>query len=350
MSKSMNKIDKTCIEIFNNYDLVPIKDFFEKNKPFTLTVNCITYNHKNYIRKCLDSILNQKVNFNVLINIHDDASTDGTKEILQEYKNKYPNIINLILETENQYKKDKTVIAQKLAANFKGKYLAVCEGDDYWDDVYKLATQFYFMEANPDCHFCVHKTKVINIKDNTKFFYPNYSLKSKILSSKKFIKFINEKYSFQTSSYFRRGDDYLNFVNNKPKFSELMPNGDEANLLYYGSLGNAIYINREMSVYNKFTESSWTNTSLKYSKEDRIKREKRICESLLAFDEFSNHKYHSSVMKRYYGLIYAISKQENNTKEIFITNKKFRHYILLHRFWLYCYCVLNIFCKNKLYY
>ena len=341
----MNKIDKTYIEIFNNNNLVPIKDFFEKNKPFTLTVNCMTYNHKNYIRKCLDSILNQKVNFNVLINIHDDASTDGTKEILQEYKNKYPNIINLILETENQYKKDKTVIAQKFAANFKGKYLAVCEGDDYWDDVYKLATQFYIMEANPDCHFCVHKTKVINMKDNTEFFYPNYSLKSKNLSSKKFIKLINERYSFQTSSYFRRGDDYLNFVNNKPKFSELMPNGDEAYLLYYGSLGKVVYINKPMSVYNKFTESSWTASSLKYDSATKIERGKRFSQSLLLFDEYTSFKYHNIVMRHYYGLLYSISKLEKNTRQLF-KDKKFRHYLLLHRFWLYCYCVYKYFLRK----
>lgn len=337
----MNKINSLYKQIANNKTLKKVKDFYDPQKDIEVTINCTTYNHAKYIARCLDSMLMQRVNFNVLINVHDDASTDGTIDILKEYKKKYPHIINLLLEDENQYSKDKSVIAKRYVENFKGKYLAVCEGDDYWSDPYKLQIQHDLMENNPDCNLCVHKTKVVNLLNGSEYFYPSFSIKSGNISDKKFIKIINKKYSFQTSSYFRRGKDYLEYSKNRPLFANLMPNGDEANLLYFGSLGKTIYIDKEMSVYNKYTESSWTNSSMQYTREDKVKRGKRICESLLVFDEFTNHKYHSSVMRRYYGSLYTISKQENKAKETFIKNKKFRHYLLFNRFWLYCYCVLK---------
>lgn len=336
----MNNFNHLYKKIINDKTLIQVKDFYDSSKEVEVTINCTTYNHAKYIARCLDSMLMQKVDFNVLINVHDDASTDGTIEILKEYKKKYPNIINLLLEDENQFSKDKSVILKRYIENFKGKYLATCEGDDYWNDPYKLKMQYELMENHPDCNFCVHKTRVVNLINNNEYFYPSFSLQSGIITKKKFIKTINKKYSFQTSSYFRRGVDYLNYSKNKPLFSNLMPNGDEASLLYFGSLGNTIYINKEMSVYNKFSESSWTLANKNVSKEKRIHHLEKMCEALLEFDKYSNYKYHRSVARRYYNLQYGIASMQNEVKSLF-KQKEFRHYILFHRFWLYCYCVLK---------
>ena len=163
MSNSMNKIDKTYIEIFNNNNLVPIKDFFEKNKPFTLTVNCMTYNHKNYIRKCLDGILSQETNFAFEVIVHDDASTDGSTEIIKEYAQRYPHIIKPYLENENQYKKDgyKTIF-KIFSKESKGKYIAYCEGDDYWIDPHKLQKQVEILEKNKNVQMVYTGFKCIN--------------------------------------------------------------------------------------------------------------------------------------------------------------------------------------------
>lgn len=116
-----------------------------------VSISCITYNQESYIRQCLDSFLNQQTNFSFEVLIHDDASTDGTADIIREYEKKYSHIIKPIYQAENQYSKGIRGIAARF--NFSralGKYIAMCEGDDYWTDPYKLQKQVDFMEANPD--------------------------------------------------------------------------------------------------------------------------------------------------------------------------------------------------------
>ena len=114
-----------------------------------VSVSCTTYNHINYIEQCLDGFLCQKTYFPFKILIHDDCSTDGTTEIIKKYTAKYPDIIKPIYETENQYQQGKTV--SSLIWNnsrAKGKYIAFCEGADYWIDNNKLQEQVNFLENN----------------------------------------------------------------------------------------------------------------------------------------------------------------------------------------------------------
>ena len=107
-----NEIDLKCQELLTNAPLKSISEF-SSYKNIEVTVNCTTYNHAGYIKKCLDSILSQKVNFGVQILVHDDASTDGTSKIVLEYAEKYPNVIIPIIEKENQYSVNKKNILDK---------------------------------------------------------------------------------------------------------------------------------------------------------------------------------------------------------------------------------------------
>ena len=130
-----------------------------KQKPL-VTVSCITYNHEKYIARALDSFLMQKTDFPFEIVIHDDASTDRTPEIIREYAEKYPEIIRPMYQKENQYSKGISNISG--AFNFpraEGKYIAMCEGDDYWIDDSKLQRQADYMEAHPECTMCFHSAK-----------------------------------------------------------------------------------------------------------------------------------------------------------------------------------------------
>ena len=120
-----------------------------------VSICCITYNHCNYIRQCIDGFLMQKADFPIEIIVHDDASTDGTKEIINEYALKYPNLVKVILQDENQYSKGKNVLPI-VFERAVGKYIALCEGDDYWTDPLKLQKQVDFLEKNPDCVLCSH--------------------------------------------------------------------------------------------------------------------------------------------------------------------------------------------------
>lgn len=120
-----------------------------------VSISCITYNHSAYIRQCLDGMLMQQTTFGFEILIHDDCSTDGTDDIIREYVSRYPQIIKPLFEEENQYQQGKPIgtIVWNLP-RAKGKYIAMCEGDDYWTDPLKLQKQVDFMEANPEYGLC----------------------------------------------------------------------------------------------------------------------------------------------------------------------------------------------------
>lgn len=115
-----------------------------------VSIKCAVYNHEPYLRQCLEGFVMQKTNFQFEAIVHDDASTDGSATIIREYAEKYPDIIKPIYETENQYSKRDGSLSRIMNAACKGKYIAVCEGDDYWIDPLKLQKQVDFLEENPD--------------------------------------------------------------------------------------------------------------------------------------------------------------------------------------------------------
>lgn len=141
-----------------------------------VSICSITYNHATYIQQCLESLLMQRCNFEFEILIHDDASTDGTAEIIKEFQEKYPNIIKPILQKENQWSKGIQNLHSKY--NFpraKGKYIAFCEGDDYWTDPLKLQKQVDFLEANPDYVITAGNTTVVTKNGSTNYHTDAYT-------------------------------------------------------------------------------------------------------------------------------------------------------------------------------
>ena len=127
-----------------------------QSKGIVVSVACITYNHAPYIRQCLEGFLMQKTNFPIEIIVHDDASTDGTDDIIREYALKYPELFKVILQEENQYSKGVDVLSLVFERS-AGKYIALCEGDDYWTDPLKLQKQVDFLEQNPLYVMCSHR-------------------------------------------------------------------------------------------------------------------------------------------------------------------------------------------------
>ncbi len=123
-----------------------------------VSICCITYNQESYIRDALEGFVHQKTDFDFEVLIHDDASTDRTAEIIREYEEQYPEIIKPILQTQNQYSLGLTNVSGTWnfprAVQNGSKYIAMCEGDDYWTDPLKLQKQVDFMEANPECGLC----------------------------------------------------------------------------------------------------------------------------------------------------------------------------------------------------
>lgn len=132
----------------------------QDNKPL-VSIICTSFNHEKYIKECLDGFIIQQTNFLFEIIVHDDASTDATQQILQEYESIYPSLFNNIYQTENQFSnKEINIWYDIMLPKARGKYIAICEGDDYWSDPMKLQKQVNFLEANSDYVFCTHRYRV----------------------------------------------------------------------------------------------------------------------------------------------------------------------------------------------
>lgn len=140
----------------------------DKQTPL-LSVCCMVYNQKKYIRQTLESLLMQRTSFPYEIIVHDDASTDGTKEIIEEYTLDFPHIIKPVFQKENKYSLFGMNFLFKYATSkAKGKYIAMCAGDDFWIDPLKLQKQVDFLEEHPD-YGLVH-TKSAKFDDTAKVF------------------------------------------------------------------------------------------------------------------------------------------------------------------------------------
>lgn len=124
-----------------------------------LSIRCLTYNHAPFIESALRGFLMQRTDFPFEIIVHDDASTDGTSEIVRRYATRYPNVIRPILQAENQYSQGRKGW-HAMEPLTRGRYIAVCEGDDYWTDPDKLQTQVDYLERHPECVVSGHDAEI----------------------------------------------------------------------------------------------------------------------------------------------------------------------------------------------
>ena len=121
-----------------------------------VSVLCVTYNHAKFIRRALDGMVMQKTDFPFEVIVHDDASTDGTADIVREYAERYPDIIVPIFQTVNQFSQGGMIARRFLWPRIRGTYVAFCEGDDYWTDPQKLQLQADWLDAHPSSGLCFH--------------------------------------------------------------------------------------------------------------------------------------------------------------------------------------------------
>ena len=126
-----------------------------------VSILCVTYNQARFIRQALDGFMMQKTDFAFEVLVHDDASTDGTADIVREYAQRYPEVIKPVFQVENQFSKGVNVDKTYNWPRIQGEYVAICDGDDYWTDEHKLQKQVKFLDAHPDFSICFHRAKVI---------------------------------------------------------------------------------------------------------------------------------------------------------------------------------------------
>lgn len=203
----------------------------------------ITYNHEKYIGQAIDSIIMQKVNFNYEIVIGEDCSTDKTREIILAYKKKFPDKIKLLLHEKNIGAMQNQLMT--LAA-CKGKYIALCEGDDYWSDPKKLQKQIDFLESHPDFAICHHRVLILNEETKEK----------KLSNDNK--KEISDIYDLAKGNYiYTASCVYRNQNYEFPEWFYKSPIGDFPLHLLNARLGKIKYFNDAMCVYRIHDGGSW---------------------------------------------------------------------------------------------
>ncbi|MCF0190800.1 MAG: glycosyltransferase [Marinilabiliaceae bacterium] len=153
-----------------------------EDSSIVVSIRCTVYNHEPYLRQCLDGFVMQKTNFRFEAIVHDDASTDNSAAIIREYAEKYPDIIKPIYETENQYSKGDDSLIRIVEAACAGKYIAICEGDDYWTDPLKLQKQVDFLEAHEEYSLVADNALVVNTITGESYFFNNSEDRDYVIS------------------------------------------------------------------------------------------------------------------------------------------------------------------------
>lgn len=282
----------------------------------TLSVCLITYNHKEFIRKAIEGVLMQQATFTWNLIIADDFSTDGTRDILMEYRGKYPDKIQLILQEKNVGAAQNWIDLIKTPCS---KYIAYFEGDDYWTDPYKLQKQVDFLEANPEYSMTFHKVKIYNeiehkfeedvINDLTKEDTNLHDL-------------LKGNYIRTVSAVIRNTSQLASLID---KIKTATP-GDWLLFIIIASTGKIKYMNQEMAVYRISYSGVWStidNKQRKYHKE--LLNGYEFLYKYLKKDDYAI-VYHSHM--HYIGLA-AIINKENKKFARFIAYKILLYYRIL---------------------
>lgn len=213
-----------------------------------VSVFIATYNQEKYIADAIEGALKQKTTFKYEILIHDDASTDGTTSIVKEYAKKFPGQIVAYYEEVNMFAHCEVFI-DKILSQAKGKYLAICDGDDYWIDENKLQLQFDFMENNPDFSLCAHNTKIIDMVAGKESIC--FARETKELLREEVIE--NAGAIFHASSHFFRLAPWYN----EHKGNDF---ADMPRVLWCCNEGRIMCFSNVMSVYRVHANGSWSSS------------------------------------------------------------------------------------------
>jgi len=273
-----------------------------------VVVEMITYNHGLYIAQAIESVLIQKTSFKFKLLICEDFSTDGTREICIDYKNRFPNLIDLHLNEKNLgvLQNAKKLHATSISCN--SKYIAMCEGDDYWTDSYKLQKQVDFLEDNQDFAICFHNAVIVSETSPSEVSYSNPDDQKEVSA---FDDLAKGEYIYTATCLFRSDDfkkfpqQYMEYINNYTID------------LHNAQFGKIRYFNEVMSAYRIHGGGMWSMVS----------REKTLVDQLPTY-KFYLHYFEKEYKK------YFIEHLRNMTSELIYLKLK-NGESNLFRFWLY---------------
>lgn len=241
-----------------------------------VSVVMITYNHKSFIAAAIEGVLMQEVDFPVELIIADDCSPDHTSEIVREYIDKHPkgHWIKYTRHSTNKGIMPNFIWALKQA---KGKYIALCDGDDYWTDTTKLALQLNVLNKSPEFSLCFHNSNIVN---NKKIIGKTNNTTKSVFTTEDLFQ---EHFISTSSVVFRNILEY-------PEWFPKVSSGDKAVLLLISLHGQFIYIPETLSVYRSH-QGGISNTHF------GIKKVYEMSTMLNYFDEYTNYRYTSLCQK-----------------------------------------------------
>lgn len=259
----------------------------EHNLPL-VSITCDTFNHAPYIRRALDSFISQVTDFPFEIIVHDDASTDETADIIREYEATRPDLFRCVYRTENMYSKDPKILEHYVFPLARGKYIAICEGDDYWTSPHKLQQQISYMEAHPECTLCVCAADLVDPEENRIGSIAPYA----------------EDADIKTEDVIRGGGGFVatasivapaRFAQNRAPFCDLSDVDDAVLQIYFASQGTTHYFAEPMCAYRTAVKGSWTETFFSSDNKVRIQHHMGLIAALELFDRDTNGLYHDAV-------------------------------------------------------
>lgn len=262
-----------------------------------ISVRVATYQHVGYIRKCLDSILVQKTEVPIEMLIGEDESTDGTRAICIEYAERHPDRIRLFLRKRCESRfiwqgLEKGFNGRWLIMSSRGDYQAICEGDDYWTDPYKLQKQYDFMKARPECSLCFHPAHVLNVRTGEIERQIRPFRGTQVLPADRL--FYGGGHTAPTASLFYRSE----LLANPPLFYASLecPVGDHALALLLCSKGRIGYLDEVMSVRTLWVKGSYMT---RFHEQDDREKKIRIVNGLIKllddFDAYTDGRYADQV-------------------------------------------------------
>lgn len=286
-----------------------------------VSIVCTTYNHAGFIHEALDGFISQKTSFPFEIIVHDDASTDGTADIVKDYARRYPMLIKPIYQRVNQLSQGRPIDSFCLNAA-RGKYIAPCEGDDYWIDEYKLETQIRYMEEHPNCTLCF--TNALRLNSETGDFYRRPMLpytkndvaildKGNVIDTRGML----ELEFLPFASFVYKKYDRCRF----PKSSPDAFNGDRFIELMLTELGYAHYIDAVTCVYRVNNPNSLTSVWASNPKRN-VRKCKQYIRMYKDFDAYTEGKYspiiHKLILDEEMGLLFYSGDYKSLRKKCYL--------------------------------
>ncbi len=307
-----------------------------------VSIICMTFNHEQYIKDALEGFVKQKTSFKYEVIVHDDASTDRTREIIKKYEDRYPDIIKPIYQSDNQYSKRIPIVKKYIQPKVTGKYITICEGDDYWCDENKLQRQVDFLEKHSDYVACVHNTEFMYMSTGKSAV--RYNKEDKDLSLRDCVMCGGQ--SFHTSSIMVRREIYFN----KPEFTRMIKGvGDYPSAIYYSLSGKIHYFGSVMSVYRVGTVGSWSDR-IERDNNKMIKVTNSTIEMLKMADEFSNQQFHDVFIESIEANQYRLCIYKQDYKSAIKYTNEFRKepFYQKIKYLLFAYIPISLTIRNHL--